>query len=119
MQKSGPNAELRKHIFNVADKTLEYVMNDNLLYHRFLVLLNQDFLNIYQEEQRDALLDKSQKSGIDFTTLLEVYLRGLAASPIHGKTPAQYAFDRVNSFIAGGHARKDLDADIWEKYIQQ
>ena len=115
MQKSGPNYELRKHIFGVAEKTLEYVMNDTLLYNRFLVLLNQDFLDAYQEEQRDALLDKSQKSGIDFTALLEVYMRGLASSPIYGKTPAQYAFDRVNSFIAGGHAQKKLDTDIWEE----
>ena len=31
MEKSGPNPELRKHIFNVTDKVLEYIMNDNLL----------------------------------------------------------------------------------------
>ena len=68
----------------------------------------------YQEEQRNALVNKSQKSGVEFPTLLEVYMRGLAASPIYGKTPAQYAFDRVNSFIAGGHSQKNLDADIWE-----
>ena len=118
MEKSGSNQELRKHIFDVSDKTLEYVMADDLLYRRFLLLLHDDFL--MKEEHRDALLKKAEKSQLSYTSLLEVFLRGLAASPIYGdKTAHQHAFDRVNSYVAGGHSRKTLDADIWESTQQK
>jgi len=92
-------------------------MNDELLYRRMLLLLHNNFL--FKEDQRDALLVKAQKHGFEYGTLLEVYLRGLAASPIYGdKTAQQYAFERVNSFIAGGHSQKTLDSDIWAAHIQ-
>ena len=116
LKQSAPNPELRKHIFTVTDKVLEYVMADDILYRRMLLLLHNDFLG---EDQRDALLNKSKKSGIEYGTLLEVYMRGLVCSPIYGeKTPQQYAFARVNSFISGGAAQKTMDLDIWESYIQ-
>lgn len=116
LKQSGPNPELRKHIFTVTDKVLEYVMADDLLYRRMLLLLHNDFLG---EDQRDALLDKSRKSGIEYGTLLEVYMRGLVSSPIYGnKTPHQHAFDRVNSFISGGASQTTMDSDIWESHIQ-
>ena len=42
-------------------------------------------------------------------------MRGLACSPVSSdKTPHQYAFGRVNSFVSGGHAREKLDNDIWQ-----
>jgi nicotinic acid mononucleotide adenylyltransferase len=118
MDKSGTNQELRKHIFDVTDKTLEYIMADDLLYRRFLLLLHDDFL--MTEDHRDALLKKADKSRLSYSSLLEVFLRGLASSPIYGnKTAHQYAFDRVNSFIAGGHSRSKLDVDIWESSQQK
>jgi nicotinic acid mononucleotide adenylyltransferase len=118
LKQAGPNPELRKHLLKVTDKVLEYVMNDTLLYRRFLTLLHNGFLEM-KEDQRDSLLMKSQKNNFEYTTLLEVYLRGLAASPIYGnKTPQQYAFDRVNSFISGGSSQKNIDSDIWESHIQ-
>ena len=114
IEQAAPNPELRKHIFNVTDKVLEYIMADDLLYRRMLLLLHNDFLM-----KEDALLKKAQKNGFEYWTLLEVYMRGLAASPIYGeKTPNQYAFDRVNSFVFNGNSRKDLDSDIWELHIQ-
>jgi nicotinic acid mononucleotide adenylyltransferase len=117
LKQAGPNPELRKHLISVTDKVLEYIMNDTLLYRRFLVLLHNHFL--MKEEHRDSLLFKAQKNNFEYTTLLEVYLRGLAASPIYGdKSPYQHAFDRVNSFISGGRSQKDLDADIWDSHIQ-
>jgi phosphopantetheine adenylyltransferase len=116
LKSSGPNPELRDRIFNVTSKVLQYVNDDNLLYNRLLVLLHNDY---FEESQRDALLKRAQKSGFEYTTLLEIYLRGLISSPIYGdKTPQQYAFDRVNSFIAGGRSRNDLDSDIWDSHIQ-
>ena len=117
IKQSAPNPELRKHIFDVTDKVLEYIMADDLLYRRMLLLLHNDFL--MKEDQRDALLKKAHKNEFEYWTLLEVYMRGLASSPIYGeKTPNQYAFDRVNSFISNGNSRKDLDSDIWESHIQ-
>ena len=64
-----------------------------------------------KEDHRDALLMKAEKSQLSYTSLLEVFLRGLAASPIYGnKTAHQHAFDRVNSFIAGGYSKNKIDA---------
>tara|TARA_R110000822_G_scaffold52235_8_gene135352 strand:+ start:9067 stop:10395 length:1329 start_codon:yes stop_codon:yes gene_type:complete len=115
LDKSGSNPELRKHIIAVVDKTLEYIMADDLLYRRMLLLLHDGFL--MSEDHRDALVNKSDKSGISYQSLLEVFLRGLASSPIYGdKTAHQYAFERVNSFVSGGNSRRTVDADIWESY---
>lgn len=55
-------------------------------------------------------MQKAQKSGIPVATLVEVYNRGMEADGDQEK-----AFNRVNSFIAGGRARK-LDADIAPNY---
>ena len=115
LEQAAPNPELRKHILDVTDKVLEYVMADDLLYRRFLLLLHDNFL--MKEEHRDGLLKKAHKNSLSYTSLLEVFLRGLAASPIYGdKTAHQHAFDRVNSYVSGGHSRKKLDADIWEAH---
>lgn len=117
IKQSAPNPELRKHIFSVTDKILEYIMNDELMYRRMLLLIHNKSLMI--EDHRDSLLSKAQKHGFEYGTLLEVFLRGLVCSPIHGeKTPHQYAFDRVNSFISGGASQKTMDSDIWESHIQ-
>jgi hypothetical protein len=117
LKNAAPNPELRKHILSVTDKVLEYIMNDDLLYRRMLLLLHSEFL--FKEDQRDALLTKAQKNGFAYVTLLEVYMRGLVSSPIYGdKSAQQYAFERVNSFIAGGRSQKDLDSDIWSAHIQ-
>lgn len=55
-----------------------------------------------------SLYKKSEQSGIPLDTLLEVYKRGFAAS-----LDEQVAFNRVNSFIAGGAAIM-LDNDLIE-----
>ena len=82
LEQAGPNPELRKHILDVTDKVLEYIMADDLLYRRFLLLLHDNFL--MKEDHCDALLKKAEKNQISYTSLLEVFLRGLAASPIYG-----------------------------------
>ena len=59
-----------------------------------------------------CLLSKSNKAGISYGVLSEVYSRGLKAwNPKYKMTQEQYAFNRVNSFIAGGKAR-ELDKDL-------
>lgn len=61
-----------------------------------------------------ALVEKSDKSGIPYELLYEVFVRGIhdwIESDITTHTPDQWAFNRVNSFIANGEARK-LDEDL-------
>jgi hypothetical protein len=63
-------------------------------------------------EQKLSLYKKSQKSGISTDVLEEVYRRGYSIwNESFGQTAEQFAFDRVNSFIAGGFAA-DLDNDL-------
>ena len=56
-----------------------------------------------------SLFKKSEQSGIPFDTLQEVYKRGYSS-----ELTEQAAFNRVNSFIAGGAAR-EMDKDLYEK----
>lgn len=59
-----------------------------------------------------SLYKKSTNSGISPNILEEVYRRGYNTwNDSFNQTPEQFAFDRVNSFIAGGFAAK-LDADL-------
>jgi hypothetical protein len=67
-------------------------------------------------EQKLSLYKKSQKSGISTDILEEVYYRGYSIwNESFGQNAEQFAFDRVNSFIAGGFAA-DLDNDLLEKW---
>lgn len=65
-----------------------------------------------------ALRNKSEKSGIDYSILKDVYDRGHAAwrtGHRPGTTPEQWGLARVNSFIVGGKTRTTADADLWKK----
>ena len=118
LETSGANPLLRQQIINVVDKILEYIIDDDLLYRRMLLLLHDG--SIMKEDHCHSLGKKSDKSHIPYPYLLEVFLRGLASSPIYGeKTAHQYAFERVNSFVSGGRSRSILDADIWESVQQE
>lgn len=65
-----------------------------------------------------ALVDKSEKNGIPYPVLEQVYNRGkfayLTGERHQELTAEQFAFNRVNSFISGGRART-LDTDLWEE----
>ena len=71
-----------------------------------------------EEKQIDALKKKSEKTGIPYGILKQVYNRGMAAwrtSHRPGTTPQQWAFARVNSFATKskgtwGGADSDLAA---------
>lgn len=64
---------------------------------------------------KEALDRKSEKSGIDFDVLAEVFVRGIEAYPDNCKvTLEQYAFARVNSFINQGKTYFNEDADLQE-----
>lgn len=67
-----------------------------------------------------SLEKKANNSGIPYEILEEVYHRGIKCwSEVFDYSPEQFAFDRVNSFIAGGFARQ-LDEDLakacWKGY---
>ena len=63
----------------------------------------------------ESLQKKAAKSGIEFSTLHEVYTRGLNDwKPIGKMTQEQYAFSRVNSYISAGKAYK-VDSDLHEE----
>ena len=62
----------------------------------------------------ESLQKKAAKSGIEFSTLQEVYARGLKEwKPIGKTTQEQYAFSRVNSYISAGRAYR-VDSDLRE-----
>lgn len=65
----------------------------------------------------ETLIKKAEKTGIPFSTLREVFERGLSlyAEQTH-QTPEQVAFNRVNSYIAKGRAW-NLDSDLREEKI--
>ena len=68
------------------------------------------------DKQAVSLYKKSKQSGIPFDILEEVYRRGYSLWTIDlTETPEQFAFNRVNSFIAGG-AAVEIDADLSESW---
>ena len=69
---------------------------------------------VLTNEAKLSLYKKSQKSGYSTDILETVYYRGYSIwNESFGQTAEQFAFDRVNSFIAGGFAA-DLDDDLVE-----
>jgi len=70
---------------------------------------------VLSEKETVALYKKSHQTGYSFDTLQEVYRRGYLSWDLHlNESPEQTAFNRVNSFIAGGKAAK-MDEDLMEK----
>ena len=78
------------------------------------------------EKQLFSLYKKAKQANIPFHIIEEVYRRGVSAHctimkdpyPDHdvlNNTSEQYAFNRVNSFLASGQAAS-LDHDLVEKY---
>jgi hypothetical protein len=70
------------------------------------------------QEKIEGLENKSDKSGISYGILKQVYDRGMAAwkgGHRPGTTPQQWAFARVNSFITKGKTYYTADADLAKK----
>lgn len=68
-----------------------------------------------EDTTTSTLMKKAEKTGIPFSTLREVFERGLFAWDNDVRvTQEQYAFSRVNSYIAKGRAWS-LDADLREE----
>jgi nicotinic acid mononucleotide adenylyltransferase len=56
MKKSGPNPIQRDKIFRVTDKVFNYLLNDDILYNRFVVLLHRK--ELFGEESMESLDDE-------------------------------------------------------------
>lgn len=66
-------------------------------------------------EEISALRKKAERSDFPYTTIKEVYSRGLKSYDDSSvMTQKQWAFARVNSFVNGGATTKQDDADLWE-----
>lgn len=66
-----------------------------------------------------ALLERAEKFNVPVEVLREVFDRGVVAwDEDTGKTPSQYAFNRVDSFLNGGYAAK-LDEDLLNELSPQ
>lgn len=66
-----------------------------------------------------GLAEKAAETGVSLDSLVEVYKRGALAyraAPAANLTESQFAFNRVNSFIAGGMAGR-IDSDLVETDI--
>ena len=70
-----------------------------------------------EDATTSTLIQKAERTGIPFSTLREVFERGSFAWKEDGKTTQeQFAFSRVNSYIAKGRAWT-LDADLREEKL--
>jgi hypothetical protein len=102
---------LRKYIVDTLEKLMKLVTDDAVIYQRIVATL-QKKRNLKESAVSVALRRKSEKSGYDFNTLAEVYVRGMSAWNAESNAdPIQYAFNRVNSFVSGGKAMR-LDEDL-------
>ena len=104
---------LRKYIIDVLNKLMKLVTDDGVVYQRLVAaLIKRRDSNIKESEVAIALQKKTDKTGIPFETLAEVYYRGVMTWDDSCKVDAkQFAFNRVNSFISGGRAAR-LDEDL-------
>lgn len=122
-EQAGKYSVLRKHLLKMLDKLSDLVTDDPTVFQKSKAKLQKE--RDYPEKKEsdkveEALVRKSEKSGVPFEILAEVYNRGYASWNEGMKHDAeQNAFHRVNSYISGGKAR-DLDrdlieAEVWDK----
>jgi len=123
-EKAQADPKMRNKVFQTTDKLFDFVLDDNILYQRLLMLLHKNQIygdnNMTNEESKiiKKLQEKSDTSGISYDVLVEVFVRGLKSwenGDCSSEMDAnQWSFSRVNSFISGGRSRQMVDSDLWE-----
>ena len=93
--------QMREALADLLDKLIDLTTKDPATYSRVRY-------NVVNKEA-NALLRKASDSGVPVEIIYEVFTRGLEVN-----NNVNEAFNRVNSFIAGGFAAK-LDEDLSEK----
>lgn len=76
--------------------------------------LNMKYALLVTEKIQKSLEKRAEKASLPYSIVEEVYLRGCFVwEQIETDLDqSEYAFNRVNSYISGGHARKELDFDL-------
>ncbi len=93
--------EMREKLADLLDKLIDLTTQDPATYSRVRYrVMNKEAI---------SLINKAEKSGIDVSILAEVFARGLIVNH-----DVNEAFNRVNSFVAGGKA-VEIDSDLNEK----
>lgn len=111
-EQAGKYSVLRKHLIKMLDRLFDLVTDDPTVFQKTKATLQRDRDYDKQDKKvEEALKHKADKSGVPLDVISEVFARGLRAGDSQ-----QHAFNRVNSFIAGGKAR-DLDNDLWEQEV--
>jgi hypothetical protein len=106
----------------------EYEMDDEEMYNAVSGMSEEEFdsresYNAWNSlfENKNALKQKAEKYGIPFEIISEVYARGIDSWDAEMNdtfTPQQWAFARVNSFVARGNGSwNKADKDLAEKVI--
>lgn len=125
-KKSQSDPTMRRKVYQTTDKLFDFVIDDDIIYHRLLMLLHKN--QIYGDKEMTnevkkvvaKLQEKSEKSGISYDVLEEVFLRGIdsweAGDCLSEMDVYQWSFSRVNSFISNGKSRKVLDEDLSIEY---
>ena len=93
--------EMREKLADLLDKLIDLTTQDPATYSRVRYRV--------QTKEAYALLYKAEKSGVDVDIIFEVFARGYEQNE-----DINEAFNRVNSFIAGGKAA-EIDSDLSEK----
>lgn len=110
------NPNLRKYVGEVSEQILDIIWGDAQMKNRLRTILQNKYMRQTDVDNRErglprrvenALVDKAHRNGIDVDVIMEVFERGLDDSD----GDIEKAFNRVNSFIAGGRARR-MDEDL-------
>ena len=127
---------LKKYWLDAVEKVNEYLEEDcgageegtNKLVNKYkketpgeqATTLRMSFRDVVEaDDVKKSLMDKSDKSGISYSILKQVFDRGYGAWKTGhrpGTNPTQWAHARVNSFMSGGKTRTTADADLWAKH---
>jgi len=100
--------QLRKNLADLLDKLIDLTTQDPATYSR----VRYNVVNKELDSQPNPdLRKKAKKSGVSEGVLNQVFAREMAES-----NDINRAFNRVNSFIAGGFAAK-LDEDLQERAV--
>jgi hypothetical protein len=104
----------RDFVGELLENFTNWIFSDSVAYARlaqYLLTQNRP-MTIVAGKAFESIVAKAFQAKIPIETLIEVYNRGYN-DPNRGShlTPEQQAFNRVNSYIAGGKARQ-LDADL-------
>jgi hypothetical protein len=113
------NQITRQYTAEVLEKLLDMIFNDSTLWNRTKTLLQRKHSKSISSLREDisedgmrALISKSNEHEVPLEVIFEVYSRGAQDAT------EREGFGRVNSFLAGGKARR-LDGDLLGETIVQ